>query len=110
MGLLALHPPRGWNRLGWLALAVFFIAAHILPHIPEISELRDFGMAMYAALAMWLIAVVALARTPRQATAGEALLPQLEDVVHASKTSLSVSVATRNSRLSPYFAPRLPSR
>ncbi|HYV35395.1 MAG TPA: glycosyltransferase family 87 protein, partial [Gemmataceae bacterium] len=57
MGLLVLHPPRGWKRLGWCGLAGLFIAAHILPHLPEITELRDFGLAMYAALLMWAVAV-----------------------------------------------------
>ncbi len=61
MGLLALYPPRGSLTRLWLALAGVFIAAHVLPHLPALTALRDFGLAMYAALLMWLLAVAALA-------------------------------------------------
>jgi hypothetical protein len=61
MGLLALYPPRGGLGWAWLGLIAVFYAAHTLPHVPELSHLRDFGFAMYVSLIMWLLAVVALA-------------------------------------------------
>jgi hypothetical protein len=66
MGLMAARPPRGWLVLGWTALSGLFIAAHILPHLPDTTELRDFGMALYAAFLWWLAAIIVLAtsKTP----------------------------------------------
>jgi alpha-1,2-mannosyltransferase len=61
MGLLVLYPPEGWKHWIWLAATSLFYAAHTLPHVPQISELRDFGLALYVGLLMWLLAVLILA-------------------------------------------------
>jgi hypothetical protein len=60
MGLLALFPPEGWLRWGWWVFAGIFLAAQTLPHVPQLTPLRDFGLAMYSALLLWLLAVLAL--------------------------------------------------
>jgi alpha-1,2-mannosyltransferase len=60
MGLLALFPPLGWLRWGWCGFAGVYLAAQTLPHVPQLTPLRDFGLAMYAALMLWLLAVLAL--------------------------------------------------
>jgi hypothetical protein len=62
MGLLALYPPRGWLTGAWLAGAGLFLAAHTLPHLEPISYLRDFGLATYVGLLLWVAAILALAR------------------------------------------------
>jgi hypothetical protein len=61
MGLLVLYPAEGWRRWAWLALTAVFYAAHTLPHVPEWSELRDFGIPMYAGMLLWILALTALA-------------------------------------------------
>jgi hypothetical protein len=45
--------------LGWIA--------NLVPLLPKLEWLRDFGMAMYAALALWLVGVVVLWRRSRLA-------------------------------------------
>ena len=63
MGILACHLPRGTSSLVGALMGSVFIACNSLPHIPAINFLRDFGLAMYATLALWVLAVVSLART-----------------------------------------------
>jgi hypothetical protein len=63
MGLLAIYPPRGALRWGWIVLGFLFVGAHVLPHLPGITELRDFGLAMYVGLLFWALAIIALRRT-----------------------------------------------
>jgi heptose I phosphotransferase len=73
-GLLAHH----WQRrrafapgVGLLALFAFGTLANLLPHIPAFELVRHLGLAMYAALAVWLAALVTLwGRTRKAAGAG----------------------------------------
>jgi alpha-1,2-mannosyltransferase len=61
MGLLALFPPQGWLRWGWWGFSCIFLTAQTLPHIPELTPCRDFGLAMYSALLLWMLAIMTLA-------------------------------------------------
>jgi hypothetical protein len=72
MALLAAR----WERRGTLApgpgliaLFAFGTVANLLPHLPGLNVLRDGGLALYAALALWLVGVVALWRRRRTPTA-----------------------------------------
>jgi hypothetical protein len=49
-------------RHGLLWLFFLNIVARTLPHVPGCQILRDLGLSMYAALPLWLLAVVALWR------------------------------------------------
>jgi Glycosyltransferase family 87 len=69
MGLLVLWPPSGWQLWAWWGLAGIFFAAHTLPHVPALSELRDFGMPMWTGLLLWLFAVLTLAANRPQVAA-----------------------------------------
>jgi hypothetical protein len=70
MGLLAIYPPIDGMRWAWLALTGLFYAAHTLPHMSEPSQLRELGLAMYAGLLLWLLAILVLARTKPHAQLG----------------------------------------
>jgi hypothetical protein len=43
-----------------LALLAFGVVANLLPHFPSMTKLRDGGLAMYAALALWATGVAVL--------------------------------------------------
>jgi hypothetical protein len=62
----AMGQPR--SRLFWVAwygwLLIYF-TAQLLPHLPGMEPLRDFGLAMYAGLEMWLIGCISLVLTRR---------------------------------------------
>jgi hypothetical protein len=68
MGLLARaweeEPDRVWLRPGLAALFGLVVAGNVLPLLPYAwgEFLKDTGLAMYAALALWLTACVILAR------------------------------------------------
>jgi hypothetical protein len=68
MGLIA--APGRSHRVGlWLLLGAN-VAANALPRFPGLEVLRDLGLAMYAALALWAAACVVLWRSsPRPAPA-----------------------------------------
>ena len=51
------------RRFAWLLAAYFVLNA--LPLFPGLEILHDFGMGMYAALALWFAGVTVLARSPR---------------------------------------------
>jgi alpha-1,2-mannosyltransferase len=62
MGLHERWQATGWGFGGWLALGACFYGAQLLPHIPAIDQLRDFGLPLSMGLALWTFAMVALAR------------------------------------------------
>jgi hypothetical protein len=67
-------------RLGWGLAAVFtvYVGLGVVPQLPGCELMRDFGLAMYASLLLWLTAVVRLWRSPRaEAAAAEAPSPAL---------------------------------
>jgi hypothetical protein len=62
-GLFEAH----WQRQSTLApgpglwvLLAFGVVANLLPHLPAMNKLRDGGLAMYAALALWLTGIVVM--------------------------------------------------
>jgi hypothetical protein len=63
MGLLAFgwerHPTSYW-KLGWWLLLLVYLIANALPQFPGLELLRDIGLAMYAALLLWLTATAVL--------------------------------------------------
>jgi hypothetical protein len=78
MGLLAREwERRGSTDVGWGLLALFALqlAGNILPLLPVFEVLKDAGLAMYTALALWLSACVLLWRRPREATGEGVRLP-----------------------------------
>jgi hypothetical protein len=81
MGLLAAAWERrttlfpGWALLGLLAVNG---TANALPHFATLQRLRDGGLATYAALLLWLIGVVVLARRTRGAAT---IMPAQRDSV-----------------------------
>jgi hypothetical protein len=58
---------------GLMALFVFGAVANLLPHFPGLVRLRDGGLALYGALALWLTALVVLAKRVRRPPAARAL-------------------------------------
>jgi len=60
MGLLVStwesRSPRGLNAGIWVLLGMNLLA-NTLPHFPGLEALRDFGLAMYAALMLWLAGI-----------------------------------------------------
>ena len=72
------------NRLGRVAVvAVLMIygVANALPHFPRLQILRDGGLAMYAALLLWLTAMIILWRRGRS---GVVILPEQPKVVEVA--------------------------
>jgi hypothetical protein len=45
---------------GFLVLLAFGVVANLLPHFPAMSKLRDGGLAMYAAVALWATGIAVL--------------------------------------------------
>jgi alpha-1,2-mannosyltransferase len=77
MGLLAWEwERRGSTEVGWGLVVLFAlqVAGNVLPLLPAFEVLKDVGLAMYTALALWLAACVALWRRPRP-TSGEGAQP-----------------------------------
>ena len=65
MGLVAAAWERtGTARLGWglKALLAGNFVANTLPNLPGLELVRDLGLAMYAALGLWLVGCIALWR------------------------------------------------
>jgi hypothetical protein len=62
MGAAAIAWERGRRRLGvgMIAAAVVNIVANALPSFPGLELLRDDGLAMYAALLMWVVGMTLL--------------------------------------------------
>jgi hypothetical protein len=78
MGLLAREwERRGSTDVGWGLIALFALqlAGNILPLLPVFEVLKDAGLAMYTALALWLAACVLLWRRPRPSAGEGARLP-----------------------------------
>jgi hypothetical protein len=69
VGILAASRGSG-SVWGWALLFLLYVVANVLPHFPGLEVLRDVGLAMYAALALWLVGVVLLVRG-RRAVAAE---------------------------------------
>jgi hypothetical protein len=68
LGLIAARWRRQdglWPGSLLLALFVFGAVANLLPHLPSLIRLRDGGLAMYAALALWLLSVLVLRKCVR---------------------------------------------
>jgi hypothetical protein len=60
-GLLAICsyvPPIRWADTGGLVVLGLIGVAFLLPHFPGLELVRDLGLAMYAAMLLWLIAIV----------------------------------------------------
>jgi hypothetical protein len=57
----------GRPRIGWGLLVLFtvYLILNVLPQLPGLEYTRDVGLAMYAALMLWLTAVIKLWRSPR---------------------------------------------
>jgi hypothetical protein len=67
MALVAARWQRGGDvRLGWglTSLLGVYVGLNVVPQLPGLELTRDFGLAMYAALLLWLAAVVQLGRRP----------------------------------------------
>jgi hypothetical protein len=66
MALLAVHWQGARNSrpatVGLILLLVWNGVANLLPHLPALLVLREGGLAMYAALSLWLVGVVVLWR------------------------------------------------
>jgi hypothetical protein len=58
-----------------VALFAVQVAGNVLPLLPVFEVLKDVGLAMYVALALWLAGCVALWRRPRPAAGDEAQPP-----------------------------------
>jgi len=58
--------------VGWGLVALFAVqvVGNVLPLLPVFEVLKDAGLAMYTALALWLTACVALWRQPSFAEEG----------------------------------------
>jgi hypothetical protein len=57
----AQQQPRRWPFWGvWYTALLLFFVATFLPHFPGLETVRDFGLALYAGLAMWLSGCVCL--------------------------------------------------
>jgi hypothetical protein len=67
----------GRPRIGWGLLGLFtvYLILNVLPQLPGMDYARDMGFAMYAALLLWLVAVIRLWRTPHPEPAAECLPP-----------------------------------
>jgi hypothetical protein len=72
MGLVSFR----WNRHGFTRLGVGLslllainLVANILPRLPGLELLRDFGVVTYATLLLWLTAVLLLRQRSRSAAA-----------------------------------------
>jgi hypothetical protein len=78
MALIALRWQRTDTWMRWLPLLFLAnIVANIVPHFPGLEPVRDLGMAMYAALALWLAGAITLssfrnAQTVTKASAADA--------------------------------------
>jgi hypothetical protein len=73
MGLLARESERrGSTEVGWGLVALFAVqvVGNVLPLLPVFEVLKDAGLAMYTALALWLAACVALWRKPQPSGEG----------------------------------------
>ncbi len=66
-GLLQAEGRHRFLRAAWYLLLGAFFAAQLLPHFPNLEFLRDFGLALYAGLALWLVGALALVRQRMQA-------------------------------------------
>lgn len=73
---------RSWDRhqtwgqqAGLVVLAVVQVVGHTLPLLPACEVLKDVGLAMYTALALWLAAVLVLRRGVAAAPATAAVRP-----------------------------------
>jgi hypothetical protein len=78
MGLVATRWDRVEDpRLGlcWTLLMHVYLAANVLPNLPGLEVLRDLGLAMYAALLLWLVGCAMLLLQRRRTTATEATAP-----------------------------------
>jgi hypothetical protein len=67
----------GRPRIGWGLTALFttYLILNVLPQCPGMEYTRDVGLAMYAALMLWLTAVIKLWRSPRIEPAALSLPP-----------------------------------
>jgi hypothetical protein len=77
MALLAQVPPRGRAWWAWVTLGPAFLVCLVVPHFPSLFFLREFGVVMYAGVALWFLAMaaLALARRPAQTVAMAPALP-----------------------------------
>lgn len=69
-GLIAIRmqDQAGGTEMRWLPfLFAFNVIANTLPHFPGLEPVRDLGLAMYAALTLWLAGAAVLIGTRRQA-------------------------------------------
>jgi hypothetical protein len=57
----------GRPRIGWGLMVLFtvYLILNVLPQLPGLEYTRDVGLAMYAALMLWLTAVIKLWQSPR---------------------------------------------
>jgi hypothetical protein len=60
---------------GWVALGVFETVANVLPNLPDMGLVKDAGLAMYAAVLLWLLGVVTLRRRAGNSMANIAAEP-----------------------------------
>ena len=59
----------------WVALGVFETVANVLPNLPDMGLVKDAGLAMYAAVLLWLLGVVTLRRRAGNSMANIAAEP-----------------------------------
>jgi hypothetical protein len=103
MGLLAAawadtHSRRLWNVLRWLL--PLNLLAGALPLLPGMNMLHDLGLPMYAAISLWLMGILLLARWP--SSAGRAAENDLSNVCEfrsRTRTSSAAGNVARGSRL-----------
>jgi hypothetical protein len=55
---------REQPRLGaaWIVIGVFETVANVLPNLPDMGLMKDTGLAMYAAVLLWLLGIVTVCR------------------------------------------------
>jgi alpha-1,2-mannosyltransferase len=67
MGLLAARwQDRPTLGPAWVALGIFETIANVLPNLPDMALVKDAGLAMYAAILLWLLGIIALWRRARR--------------------------------------------
>jgi hypothetical protein len=75
IGLLAFsweRQPTSYLKCGWWLLLFVYFIANALPQFPGLELLRDIGLAMYAALLLWLVANAVLWKQTATLTGPEA--------------------------------------
>jgi hypothetical protein len=64
------RPRTGWGLTGLFSV---YLVLNVIPQFPGMEYTRDVGLAMYAALLLWLAAVIKLWRGPRAEPAAVSL-------------------------------------